>query len=45
MAAGFVIVEGVMAHSIRKQGDSRWWLIPMMGVSAHAVGIGLTVMR
>ena len=45
MAAGFVIVEGTMAHGIRKQGDSRWWLIPMMGVSAHGVGIGLTVTR
>ena len=45
MAAGIVIIQAAMAHSVRKQGDSRWWIVPMMGVSAHGVGIGLTVTR
>ena len=45
MAMGVVLFEGVMAHVIRKQGDNRWWICPVMGVSAHGVGIGLTVTR
>ena len=45
VAAGMVLFEGYMSHTIRKQGDKRWWICPMMGISAHGVGIGLTVTR
>jgi hypothetical protein len=45
MAMGFVLIEGIAAHEIRKQGSNAWWIIPMMGVSAHGMGIGVTLTR
>jgi hypothetical protein len=45
MAAGFVVVEGIAAHRIRNTGSNKWWIYPVMGISAHGVGIGLTVTR
>jgi hypothetical protein len=45
VAMGMVLFEGYMGHSIRKQGGKAWWVCPMMGVSAHGVGIGFTVTK
>ena len=45
VAMGFVLIEGIAAHKIRNTGSNAWWICPVMGVSAHSIGIGVTVTR
>ena len=45
VAMSAVVIDGFLAHSIRRQGSKKWWIAPALGVSAHGVGIGLTVTR